>query len=228
MRDACHIWGRGGQPYFTEAIGLARSAGDQWSLCQIFSHQATASVLAGDPVTAVAAAEEGRDIADALGDGFISRNCRTWMGLGLMHEGRLAHANRVVGVVAEEAEAASDLTMMVYSHVARSIVLACQGQAAAAHAAAQSGWAAAEAMGGVAADTAAAVFAYAALAGGDATAARQAAEEAFQQTNPMRETFTRSVTPAAEATLACGDLVTARRWLTRRSLRSRAGFRWAR
>ncbi|MDT5347389.1 MAG: hypothetical protein QOH91_676 [Mycobacterium sp.] len=129
-----------------------------------------------------------------------------------MNQGCLAHANRVVRAVAEEAEAASDLTMMVYGHAAHSIVLAHQGQAAAAQAAAQSCWAAAEAMGGVAADTAAAVFAYAALAGGDAGAARQAAEEAFRHTNPMRETFTRSTTPPAEATLACGDLVAARRW----------------
>jgi predicted ATPase/DNA-binding CsgD family transcriptional regulator len=200
------------RPYFAEAIDLARSAGDQWSLCQIFSHQATASVVAGEPITGVVAAEQGRDIADALGDRFISRNCRTWMALGLMMEGDLAQANRVAGVVADEAQAAADLTMMVYSHDGHSIVLAYQGQADSAHAAAQSGWAAAEAMGGVAADTSAAVLAYAALAGGDATAARQAAEDAFRHTNPMRETFTRSTAPPAEAALACGDLVAARRW----------------
>ena len=40
------------QQYFAEAIDLARAAGDRWSLCQIFSYQATARVTAGEPITA--------------------------------------------------------------------------------------------------------------------------------------------------------------------------------
>jgi DNA-binding CsgD family transcriptional regulator len=54
-------------------------------------------------------------------------------------------------------------------------------------------------------------LAYAALAGGDAVAARQAAEEALLHTVPLREVFTRCVVPMAEAMLACGDLAAARR-----------------
>jgi DNA-binding CsgD family transcriptional regulator len=76
----------------------------------------------------------------------------------------------------------------------------------------QGGTEAAEAMGGISADTVAAASALAALAGGNAAAARQAAEEAFLHTNPLREVFTRCVAPTAEAALACGDLVAARRW----------------
>ena len=64
------------QHYFAEAIDLARASGDRWSLCQIFSYQATVGVIAGEPIAARAAAEEGRDLADALGDQFFSRNCR--------------------------------------------------------------------------------------------------------------------------------------------------------
>jgi DNA-binding CsgD family transcriptional regulator len=72
--------------------------------------------------------------------------------------------------------------------------------------------AAAEGLGGVFEDTVYAILAAAALAGGEAAAARQLCETASRYTNPMREMFHRSVTPMAEAALACGDLAAARRW----------------
>ena len=34
------------------------------------------AIVAGDPIAVRAAAEEGRDLADAIGDGFNSRQCR--------------------------------------------------------------------------------------------------------------------------------------------------------
>ncbi|HET9875736.1 MAG TPA: response regulator transcription factor, partial [Mycobacterium sp.] len=76
----------------------------------------------------------------------------------------------------------------------------------------QSAQAAGEAMGGIALDAVHALFAYAALAGGDAAAARQQAEEALRHTDPVREVYSRSVAPTAEAALAGGDLAAARRW----------------
>ena len=85
-------------------------------------------------------------------------------------------------------------------------------QSAAAHDAAQSALAAATEVGREAPKTrCTAVFGVAALAGGDAAAARQAAEKALQHTVPVREVFTRGAAPAAEAALACGDLDAARR-----------------
>jgi ATP/maltotriose-dependent transcriptional regulator MalT len=127
-------------------------------------------------------------------------------------QGEVAHASRVSRTLADEAEAAGDVTMALFGHAGHAAVLAFQGQAAAAHAAARSALAAAETMGGVTDDSVYAVFAYAALAGGDAIAARRAAETAWQRTHPLREVFTRSQTPLAEAALACGDLAAARRW----------------
>ena len=59
------------RPYFAEAIGLARSIGDGWRLSQILSWQAFGAVMAGDPIAVRAAAEEGRDLADAIGDRFV-------------------------------------------------------------------------------------------------------------------------------------------------------------
>jgi predicted ATPase/class 3 adenylate cyclase/DNA-binding NarL/FixJ family response regulator len=198
--------------YLAEAIELARAAGDRWSLCQIFSYQATVAVLAGEPIAARAAAEQGRDLADALGDRFFSQNNRAWLSSALLRQGELAHASRVARAVVEEAEAAADPTMTVFGQVCHGAVLALQGQANAAHTAAQSALNASNAMGGYFADTLYAVFAYVALAGGDAAAARQAAEAAWRHTVPAREVYTMSLTPIAEAALACGDLVAARRW----------------
>ncbi|MDT5223710.1 MAG: hypothetical protein QOG19_1117, partial [Mycobacterium sp.] len=200
------------QPYFAEAIGLVRAAGDRWSLCQIASYQATVAVMAGEPVAARVAAENGRDLADALGDRFFSGNNRAWLGLALMMQGDLAEAERVSESLVQEAEAAGDMVMKVFGCLVHGVVLARQGRAAAAQTAAEAALAAAEGLGGVFEDTVYAILADAALAGGDAAAARQLCETAWRHTNPLREMFHRSVTPTAEAALACGDLAAARRW----------------
>jgi predicted ATPase/class 3 adenylate cyclase/DNA-binding CsgD family transcriptional regulator len=200
------------QQYFAEAIDLVRAADDQWSLCQIFSYQATVAIMAGEPVAARVAAEAGRDLADALGDRFFSRNNRAWLGGAFAMQGDLARAIQIGRALADEADAAEDLTMKVFGHTSHGLALAFRGRAADAHAAAQSALAAADTIGSISADNVHSVFAYAALASGNATAARQAVEEAMRHTLPVREVFTMSVNPMAEAALACGDLVAARRW----------------
>ncbi|MFZ1179298.1 MAG: LuxR C-terminal-related transcriptional regulator, partial [Mycobacterium sp.] len=200
------------QPYFAEAIDLARAAGDQWSLCRILSYQASTGGYAGEPVAARAAAEEGRDLANALGDRFFSRHCRSWLGAALAMQGELVHGAEVLRSLTEETKATGDLVMTAYAEVAYGMALAYQGEAADAHAAAQSALAAAEAIGGIFADSAYAVSANAALVGGDTAAAKQAAEAAWRQTVPEREIFIRGINPLAEAAFACGDLIAARRW----------------
>jgi len=197
--------------YFAEAIELARATSDRWSLCQIFSYQATAGVLAGEPTAAVAAGEAGRDLADALGDRFFSRNNRVWMACALMYQGDTARASETARAMADEAAADGDLTMALFGLVANTGALAFQGRAAAALAAAQSALATAETMGGISLDTVSAGFAWAALAAGDAAAARRAAEESLRHTPALREVFVKSLNPIAEAELACGDLTAARR-----------------
>ena len=56
-----------------EAIGLARALGDRLRLSQILIAQAAVARAAGNPLAARAAAEEGRDLADAIGDRFDAR-----------------------------------------------------------------------------------------------------------------------------------------------------------
>ena len=43
-------------------------------------------------------------------------------------------------------------------------------------------------------------------------AAKAACDAALRHTPPLKELFTRSLLPMAEATMGCGDLVAARRW----------------
>ena len=78
--------------YFAEAIGLARGIGDRWRLSQILAWQALGATIAGDPLAARAAAEEGRDLADAIGDGSNSRQCRFWLGMAQRANGDLVGA----------------------------------------------------------------------------------------------------------------------------------------
>jgi predicted ATPase/class 3 adenylate cyclase/DNA-binding CsgD family transcriptional regulator len=200
------------ESYLAEATELARAADDRWSLCQILGYRAATGSLAAEPTGARAAAEEGRDIADAVGFRFFSRYCRLWLGIALMQQGNLADAGRVQDRLAEEAEATGDKAAKVLSNVGRTPVLAYQGRVDAAQAAAETARETNEAMGTYWADTVYAVYAHALLAAGDAAGARDATEVALRHTLPMREVFTKSINPLAEAALACGDLVTARQW----------------
>ena len=72
------------RPYFAEASGLARSTGDKWRLSQILFWQAFGAFMAGDPIAVRAAAEEGRDLADAIGDRFVSLGAA---GVSVWHKG---------------------------------------------------------------------------------------------------------------------------------------------
>ena len=83
------------------------------------------------------AAEEGRDLADAIGDGFNSRVCRFCLGSAQMVRGDLAGAVTQFGEVAAEAEAAHDEIWRVISLGGQGSALAYQGEAASARAAAE-------------------------------------------------------------------------------------------
>ena len=70
------------RPYFAEAIGLARAIGDGGGSARSSAGRRSGRVMAGDPIAVRAAAEEGRDLADAIGDRFDSRGCRLCLGCG--------------------------------------------------------------------------------------------------------------------------------------------------
>ncbi len=89
-------------PFFQEATELARTSGELAALAQLRAYQSFVCAAAGDPVSAQAAGEEGRDLADAIGDSFISRYSRTFLSIALAERGKLVEACAVGRALVEE------------------------------------------------------------------------------------------------------------------------------
>ncbi len=200
------------QSYYSEAIGLARAIGDRWRLSQILALQAQGAAIAGDPFASRAAAEEGRDLADAIGDRANSRQCRFWLGLAQGASGDLAGGLRQLGEVAAECEAAHDEMWRVSSLGSRATVLAYQGEAAAARAAAEATLEAGAGLGEMFVGMGYQVMALAALADGDGARAQEACEAAWKHISVLGEMGAMWRYWGAEAALAGGDLAAARGW----------------
>ena len=199
-------------PYFAEALGLARALGDRWRLSQILGWQGRGAVFVGDPIAAREAGEEGRDLADAIGDGFDSRQCRWCLAVARWMEGDLAGAAAQFGAVAAEAEAAHDEISRAVNLASLGTALANQGDTGAAQAAADAAVEAAAELGGMPAGTAYWAVATVALAAGDAATALDASEAAWQHMSVVPAHAMVQRTVSAQAALAGGDLVAARRW----------------
>jgi predicted ATPase/class 3 adenylate cyclase/DNA-binding CsgD family transcriptional regulator len=199
-------------PFLAEAMGLARDSGDRWRLCQILVAQVVAALSVHDPIAARAAAEEGRDLANAIGDRFDARRCRWYLGIAQLDRGDLAGALAQFAAVADEAEAAHDEIWRVDSLVGLGIVLAHQGDYAAARAAGDAAVEATAELGGLKAAAAYHVLAIGALAAGDVTLARDATEAGRSLASAVPRATGLQRALSAEAALAGGDLVAARRW----------------
>jgi predicted ATPase/class 3 adenylate cyclase/DNA-binding CsgD family transcriptional regulator len=197
--------------YFAEAIGLARALDDRWRLSQILAWQATAAGVAGDPIAARAPAEEGRDLAEAIGDRFVSRQCRWCLGMAQLYQGDLVGAAAQFGELVAEAQAAHDGLVEVNSLGGQGAVLACQGDVAAARAAADAAIEAAAELGGFYAAMGYAALVSAAEAAGDAATLRDATE-AWRSLRALPNMPAVQRALSAAAALALGDLVAARRW----------------
>ena len=198
-------------PYFAEASSLARESGDQWRLSQILAWQTRGAVTAGDPVGVFAFGREGRDLAEAIGDRFASRQCRWCIGLAQTMQGDLAGAVAQFAELVVEAEAVHDGFYQALSLSAQGIALAWQGDVGAARAAADAAVEAAAELGGIATGNAYLALAAAALAAGDVGVALDATGVVWQHHNvqPATRAVGRSI--GAQAALAGGDLVAARR-----------------
>jgi predicted ATPase/class 3 adenylate cyclase/DNA-binding CsgD family transcriptional regulator len=198
--------------YLAEAGGLARDLADRWRLSQILVAQAVVALVARDPVAARAAAEEGRDLADAIGDRFDARRCRWYLAVAQINQGDLAGAIAQFAVVADEAKAAHDEIWRVDSLVGLAVALAYQGDTAAARAAADEAVEATAELGGLKASAAHHVLAFAALAAGDVTTAQDALKGGWPLVSAVPETAGVQRVLSAETAFAGGDLVAARRW----------------
>lgn len=200
-------------PYFAEALGLARALGDDWSLSQILAYQAFAAVTGkGDAIAARAAGEEGRRVADAIGDGYSSRGCRWCVALARQWEGDLAGAIAEFRALAVESEAANDQMWTMCNLISLGHLLAWAGDTSAAQDAARAGVEAAADLGAFNQGFAYAALAVANLAAGDLEAAASAVERARQLMDIQPRLAVVNVVPIAELALAQGDLDAARRF----------------
>jgi predicted ATPase/class 3 adenylate cyclase/DNA-binding CsgD family transcriptional regulator len=198
--------------YFAEANGLARELGDRWTLSQILAAQASAAGTALNPVAVRAAAEEGRDLADAIGDRFDSRWCRICLGRAQLYQGDVAGALAQFAAVTAEAEAAHDEIFRADSVAYQGFALAYQGNAAAARAAADAAIEARAELGGIGMGLGYWVLVFASLAAGDTATAQDAVEAAWPHVSALPRTMVMQHVFAAHAALAGEDLVAARRW----------------
>jgi hypothetical protein len=138
--------------------------------------QAAAAIMAGYPIAARAPAEEGRDLADAIGDRYDSHQCRYYLGWAQIYEGDLAGAAAHFAELAAEAKAAHDGLREAQSLAKRAVVLAFHGDPGAMRAAADAGTGAAAEVGGLFTAMGYVALAAAALAAGDAATALGAIE----------------------------------------------------
>jgi DNA-binding CsgD family transcriptional regulator len=196
---------------FAEAIGLARAPGDRWRLSQILTFEASGAIFVGDPIAARAPAEEGRDLADAIGDRYLSRQCQWCLGMAQTSQGDLVGAAAQLAALAAEAGAAHDRFFEAYGLASLGSVLAYQGDTGAARAAADAAVEAAAELGGLAAVMGYAALAIAALAAGDRATVQHAAE-AWPLLSAVPQTAALQRAVSAGAAASGGDLVAARRW----------------
>ena len=200
------------RPYFDEALGLARALGDDRSLSQILGFQAFAAVTGqGDAAAVRAAAEEGRDVADAIGDGYNSRMCRWCLALAHWWQDDVADAIGQSRDLVAESEAVHDDVWRMSSLVSLGHQLAYAGDTGAALAAATAAVEAAADLGEFNQGFAYAALAVATLAAGDVAASATAAEKAWRLMSVQPELAIVNVTPLAQVALARGELTEARR-----------------
>jgi predicted ATPase/class 3 adenylate cyclase/DNA-binding CsgD family transcriptional regulator len=204
------------RPYINEAIELARTIGDRWRLSQVLGWQTAGAYVAGDPIAARAAAENGLDLAEAMGDRLLSRQCRWLLGWTQLWQGDLTSAVAQFGKVITAAEAAHDVIWKVVSLDGQGFALAHRGDPSAARAAANAAIAAAGELAGSVRGFGYASSAAAALAAGDAAAARALAYAGEATWGRLDFRTRRSafsyVYLRAEVALAGGDFAAARRW----------------
>jgi predicted ATPase len=200
-------------PYFQEAIELARTLGDNWRLSEFLGAQAWSAFIGGDPTAVRAAAEEGRDLADAIGYLFMSRMCRWCVGCAQLLTADLAAAAAQFSEVAADAQAAHDSMWEAYSLLCLGTMLAYQGDTSGARAAAEAAIECATDVTGLGQGASFGALVNTFLAAGDVAAALAAGERAGKACDPaiLVALTIINVYPLAQLALAKGDVSAARR-----------------
>jgi predicted ATPase/DNA-binding CsgD family transcriptional regulator len=198
--------------YFAEASALARALGDKWRLSQLLGFQAYGSMMAGYPTAALAAGQEGRDLADAIGDRFASGLCRVWGGGGARAVlGDLAGGEEALRELIADADATGDPLCRFNGLTTQSFVLGWQGKTASALAAAETAIDSAAELSVLFEGQGYLTLGGAHLAAGHIAAAKDALAQGWSRM-PGTEFLTKNMRWRAETELAAGDVVEARVW----------------
>ena len=200
------------RPHLAEAIRLARAMDDKWRLCQILHLQAYGAVIAGDPIVVRAAAEEGRDLADAIGDRFVSRACRWDLGVAQGMIDDIAGAVAQLREVVADADVAHDVLWTSTALSLQAVMLAYHGDASAARVSAIAAVEVAAELGGVYPGLAYAGLIVATLAAGDIAAADDAIAAGWHHVDFQPKMAAIWIVYRAHASFARGDLAAARGW----------------
>ena len=176
--------------YFAEAIELARALGDKWRLSRLLGFQAYAAAVTGDAKAARAAGEEGRELADAIGDQFSSFQCRVWgIAAGRAGLGDLPGAEAELRELIADADAVGDPLSGFNGLMTQSFVLGWQGKTAAARAAAEAAIESAAELGVVIEGLGYIALGAAHLAAGEVAAAKDAHTQGYSRITEHRFFF---------------------------------------
>ncbi len=168
------------RPYFAEAAHLARDVGDSWRLSQILERQSyVAMFVAGDLHGTVSAANEGRELAQKIGDSLTSHQCGIYIAGALYAHGDLRQAAAQARSVTIEARAAHDLLSAMTGLMSESICLALQGNSSDAQSAIRTALDGAPEIGSYFESACYPNLALVHLAAGDVSAAWEACERAL-------------------------------------------------
>jgi predicted ATPase/DNA-binding CsgD family transcriptional regulator len=217
--------GEADQQYFDEAIGLARAVGDKWALSQILGWRTNLGFMAGDPIVAREAGEEGREIAVDIGDRFTFHQCRTWLAWAQTVTGDLAAGIQQLRAVETDAEAGRDAIWWAVSLCYRAAAVSYHGDSSDAVAVLDVPMSVISELGDMWMGNANGIRALAVLAAGDVSEAERASAAAWEllSANPLHQQM--YVYLRSEAALARDDVPVARCWADEGVLRAQGWHR---
>lgn len=208
----CHSYNsKAARCCFAEAIKLAHSVDDKWTLSQIRYWELVGAYISGNPNRIRTAANTAQDLAEAIGNRFVARQCRLWLCVAMFWQGDLPAATTQLRGVVADADSAEDVITRIFGLYGQAWMLA-HLDARAALAAAEAAIESAAELGEMYQGLSYAAMTYAALAHGDVEAATQAGRASFARLNVRRDLSATHNVLMAQLALAQGDLIAARRY----------------
>ena len=198
-------------PCFVEAAELAQGLDEPWIWSQIYVEQARCAVGAGDPGAVEDVAAKGLEVSTAIGNHGATRVFHWAQGWARAWQGSFHAALAKLDSAVEEAAAAHDTMLQLYSLLVQGFVRAHLGDSDGAHASADVALAAAADLMEFFEGLGHATVAVAYQAAGDEEAALQAYALARQRSG-LNRMMAGLFSFSALTPLACGDSSTARKW----------------